>query len=422
MVTPTTGARADANCANVPVIVDNNCTGTTGLTLQGGVYLNGTLLPTASGVPYVTDLQLAHTADGQTIIVYYFTSEHDPQARHRRGEAVDQPDDRHAAVPQDHLHRCWGLLGHRHAVVAGLEQRRAQRRDRPAAVLRPLLPLCRRWPTPTGPPRSITALSTCTTAMSVRPAPPTDCAAGPSPRRARTASRGHGTSPRRRAERRTAAVTGWVDPSYAVYQNPGATTATGRRHAPDGGRRREHLHRRCVDSRVEPRGADLFFSDPIPGDASGASADDQLDVQNVLGVVFGGGSIGTGLGLTQGDLQLLAALTGDLQTHASPRGELGRSGPSQWAVQFRRPERHLPRHLDGRGRCGSEDHGDLRASRSLTPATRGTGSTTSAVPLSCAVAAGVPRLPEFHGGLGARHRQLQLAPGHLPVKRRGAVP
>ena len=40
-----------------------------------------------------------------------------------------------------------------------------------------------------------------------------------------------------------------------------------------------------LNYRVDPRGPDAIFSDPIPGDASGSSADDQLDVQNVLGIV-----------------------------------------------------------------------------------------------------------------------------------------
>ena len=42
------------------MIVDNNCTNLTGM-LLGGIYVQGGLLPTSGGVPYVTDLQLAHT-------------------------------------------------------------------------------------------------------------------------------------------------------------------------------------------------------------------------------------------------------------------------------------------------------------------------------------------------------------------------
>ena len=43
-----------------------------------------------------------------------------------------------------------------------------------------------------------------------------------------------------------------------------------------------------LNYRVDPRGLDGFFSDPIPGDPTGTSADDQLDVQNVLGIVSWG--------------------------------------------------------------------------------------------------------------------------------------
>ena len=43
-----------------------------------------------------------------------------------------------------------------------------------------------------------------------------------------------------------------------------------------------------LNYRIEPRGADGIFSDPIPGDPTGTSADDQLDVQNVLGIVSWG--------------------------------------------------------------------------------------------------------------------------------------
>lgn len=50
---------------------------------------------------------------------------------------------------------------------------------------------------------------------------------------------------------------------------------------------------------IEPRGADGVFSEPIPGDPSGTSADDQLDVQNVLGVVSWDGGIHLSQALNQ---------------------------------------------------------------------------------------------------------------------------
>jgi hypothetical protein len=165
-----------------------------------------------------------------------------------------------------------------------------------------------------------------------------------------------------------------LTPLYAVYQDT-VTLTRGMRLtvAADG----NIFIAGALNYRVEPRGADLFFSDPIPGDASGTSADDQLDVQNVLGVVSWGLN-GTGLGLTQGGVRLSAALTGDLQTHAMvfvansaawavPSGQFSFDEPNgtseasrqSWAASFRRP-------------WGPS------ASRRLTPATRGTGSTTSA--------------------------------------------
>ena len=76
-----------------------------------------------------------------------------------------------------------------------------------------------------------------------------------------------------------------LTPLYAIYQDT-VTLTRGMRLtvAADG----NIFIAGPLNYRVEPRGADLFFSDPIPGDASGTSADDQLDVQNVLGVVSWG--------------------------------------------------------------------------------------------------------------------------------------
>lgn len=103
-----------------------------------------------------------------------------------------------------------------------------------------------------------------------------------------------------------------LTPQYAIYQDT-VTLTRGMRLtvAADG----NIFVAGQLNYRVEPRGTDLFFSDPIPGDASGTSADDQLDVQNVLGIVSWGINA-TGLGLTQGGVRLSAALTGNLQTHA----------------------------------------------------------------------------------------------------------
>jgi hypothetical protein len=100
-------------------------------------------------------------------------------------------------------------------------------------------------------------------------------------------------------------ATGWFDPNYAIYQDPAV---------PANGTRLTVVSDSNIwiagnlNYRVEPWGADLFFSDPIPGDPLGTSADDQMDVQNVLGVV----SWGTP---GAGGIRLSSALTGNLKTH-----------------------------------------------------------------------------------------------------------
>jgi hypothetical protein len=63
-----------------------------------------------------------------------------------------------------------------------------------------------------------------------------------------------------------------------------------------------------LNYRVDPRGPDGDFSEPVPGDSSGTSADDEMDVQNVLGIVS------WGLGMS-GGVRLSAALDGNLDTH-----------------------------------------------------------------------------------------------------------
>ena len=69
-----------------------------------------------------------------------------------------------------------------------------------------------------------------------------------------------------------------------------------------------------LNYRVDPRGADAFFSEPIPGDATGTSADDQMDAQNVLGVVSWATPT-PWVPRPTGASGCRAALTGDLQTH-----------------------------------------------------------------------------------------------------------
>jgi hypothetical protein len=96
-----------------------------------------------------------------------------------------------------------------------------------------------------------------------------------------------------------------LTPQYAIYQDTGNATRGMRvTVAAD----RDIYIAGNLNYRIEPRGPDGFFSDPIPGDATGTSADDQLDFQNVLGIVS------WGLG-GAGGVHLSSALTGDLATH-----------------------------------------------------------------------------------------------------------
>jgi hypothetical protein len=94
--------------------------------------------------------------------------------------------------------------------------------------------------------------------------------------------------------------------TWAIYQNPAL--------GPDGMRLTVVADGNIwitgpLNYRIDPRGPDGIFSDPIPGDPTGTSADDDMDVQNVLGVVaWGNGGVASGI-------RLSSALNGDLATH-----------------------------------------------------------------------------------------------------------
>jgi hypothetical protein len=96
-----------------------------------------------------------------------------------------------------------------------------------------------------------------------------------------------------------------LSPLYAIYQDT-ADASRGMRLtvAADG----NIWIAGPLNYRVEPRGPDAFFSDPIPGDDTGTSTDDEMDVQNALGIV----SWGAGMA---GGVRLSAALDGNLATH-----------------------------------------------------------------------------------------------------------
>jgi hypothetical protein len=101
-------------------------------------------------------------------------------------------------------------------------------------------------------------------------------------------------------------ATGVTDTPYAIYQDTADAAQGARLTVVADGNIYITGH---LNYRVDPRGADGYFSDPIPGDPSGTSADDQLDVQNVLGIVAWGRGM-------SGGVRLSSALTGNLDTHA----------------------------------------------------------------------------------------------------------
>jgi hypothetical protein len=272
--TPTVGdaTRAQANCANVPVVVDNECTALTP-TLLGGVFVNGSLLATSGGVPYVTDLQLAHTSDGQTIVIYTYTPGCAGCTNPNRRIIIEEKRSTNQTIvtrqclktgaEQTDAGTCSTGSGIWYLDTSSTARNGAINQQVFTGVFTPDLGTdygvvyvhnanIGLLGTLNGLRRGIFSTAGCT---------PQLAGAG-------------GT--------KDCHTTGWNDPAYAIYQDTG-NDAVGTRLtvAADG-----HVwitgH---LNYRVDPRGGDLFFSDPVPGDASGTSADDQMDVQNVLGVI-----------------------------------------------------------------------------------------------------------------------------------------
>jgi len=310
---PTATSR-DANCAGVPVIVDGNCTATVGSpgTLLGGIYVSGALMPTTGGVPYVTDIQLSNTTDGQTFVVYYYTGT--GTNPNKRVIIEEKRSTNQTIVTRQCLKgtgqftdagtcsntgtQWWfdtsttarsGAINQQ--LFTGVFSRNVGDGRTPSvavpldyAVLYVNGADIGQVDTSNGLRRgTFTVTGTCTP---------------------RTTGAGTGST--------TAAChgTGWSDPSYATYQNT-ATAADGERLtvAADG----NIWITGNLNYRVDSRGADGFYSDPIPGDASGTSADDQLDTQCVL-VVVSWSTPSTWVPTTRpGGVRLSSALTGDLE-------------------------------------------------------------------------------------------------------------
>jgi hypothetical protein len=328
MPTPTSGTNADANCSQIPVIVDSECTNPTGI-LRGGIYIwsgsTGTLLPTSSGVPYVTDLQLAHNGVGQTIVIYAWTGELGTTNPNRRviieenrttspfpTTIVTRQCLKTGASPSD-TSACatspggaWYLDMSSTArdgninqqvftgvfsrnVGDGLSPTETQPLD--YAVVYVFNADIGREDTLNGLRRG----SFLTTSTAVPTCTPQTHAIGALP----------GT--------KDCHVPGRVDPAHAIYQDTTNVNNGSRLMvAADG----NIWITGNLNYRVDPRGPDDYFSDPIPGDASGTSADDQLDVQNVLGIVSWATPSPWVPVSRSGGIRLSRALTGHLQTHA----------------------------------------------------------------------------------------------------------
>jgi hypothetical protein len=323
MPTPTSGTNADANCSQIPVIVDNECTNPTG-TLMGGIYIwpgpSATLLPTSGGVPYVTDLQLAHTGAGQTIVIYTWTGEAGTTNPNRRViieenrtttnqtivtrqclKTGGSPSDTSACATN--TGGTWYLDMSPTALNGSINQQvftgvfsRNVGDGLSPTVTQPLdYAVIYAFNADIGREDTLNGLRRGTFSTA---------GAGCTPQTAGKVSGTPGTE--------DCHVTGRVDPLHAIYQSANVNNGTRLLVAADG----NIWITGHLNYRVDSRGPDLIFSDPIPGDASGSSADDQLDVQNVLGIVSWATPSPWVPASRSGAIRLSSALTEDpLDTH-----------------------------------------------------------------------------------------------------------
>jgi hypothetical protein len=309
---------------------------------SSGIYINGNggLLPNnASGIPYVTDIQLANTTDGQTIVVYYYTGTGtNPNKRviieekrstnqtivtrqclKASGNFNDSPGtcsntgtqwwfDNSATARNGTINQQLFTGVFSRNVSDGLAPTVASPID--DAVLYVANADIGQVGTSNGLRRgTFTVTGTCT---------PRTTGAGTGS----TTDACHGV--------------GWSDPNYAIFQNTG-TAADGTRLtvAADG----NIWITGNLNYRVDSRGADGFYSDPIPGDSTGTSADDQMDTQNVLGVVSWATPTAWVPTARAGGIRLSSALNGDLEidgmlfvanlsTQAEPSGQFSFDDPN----------------------------------------------------------------------------------------------
>jgi hypothetical protein len=301
------------------VIVDGNCTGTAGIDLKGGIYVNGNLLPTSGGAPHVTDVQLANTADGQTVVIYSYSGT--GTNPNRRVIIEEKRSTNETIVTRQCLKSTftdaavctnsgtqWWLMATsaaapdaaqiaaqvpiRQQVFTGVFSRNVLDNLVPTVAAPLDYDVLYVYNANIGQVGTSNGLRRGTFVVTGACQP-------------RTAGTGNNT---------TSAChgTAFNDPTYAIYQST-ATAADGTRLtvAADG----NIWITGNLNYRVEPRGGDGFFSEPIPGDATGTSADDQMDVQNVLGVVSWATPTTWVPASRAGGIRLSSALNGDLQIH-----------------------------------------------------------------------------------------------------------
>ena len=356
MPTPTSGPRADSpNCANIPVIVDNDCTNLTGM-LLGGIYVQGGLLPTSGGVPYVTDLQLAHTGAGQTIVIYTWTGEPGTTNPNRRVIIEENRTPNQTIVtrqclktggsPSDTSACSTSTGGTWYLDISPTARGGSINQQIFTGVFTPNLT------TDYGVIYVYNAdIGQAGTLNGLRRGTFSTAGAGCTPQTAGMVSGTPGTE--------DCHVTGRVDPTHAIYQSTtNVNNGTRLLVAADG----NIWITGHLNYRVDPRGPDDIFSDPIPGDASGSSADDQLDVQNVLGIVSWATPSPWVPASRSGAIRLSSALTGDLDTHGMlfAANLSGRAEPSgQFA--FDDPDGSFRGEFGRTGRRRPEDHGRIRS-------------------------------------------------------------
>ena len=307
-----TAISRDGNCAQVPVIVDGNCS-TTGMNLLGGIYVNGNILQPSGGVPTLIDLQLANVDNrGQTIVAYWYTGTGTNPNRRiiiEENRATNQvivtrqclkSTFTDAAVCTNSGTQWWLMAASPSA--PDVAQITAQVPIRQQVFTGSFTPNASTdygviyvFNANIGQVNTLNGLRRGTFAQTGANCQPQTSVLSPGVGGTKDC---HGTA--------------FVDPNSAIYQDTANVNNGTRLTVAADGNIWITGH---LNYRVEPRGPDGIFSDPIPGDDTGTSADDQLDVQNVLGVVSWATPSPWVPTSRSGGIRLSSDLTGNLQIH-----------------------------------------------------------------------------------------------------------